>query len=114
MTLPYPEEVEGGGFGQPPPKRATLDIPSHVDALVRPARGGFFIAGHMLSVPGGASREALDRYRRAIAERVVERRPNATEATWMHLERVLGGELGERPTADDDTLRIIVSTIDGL
>ncbi len=118
MTLPYPPEYEEEGKLHPPARgpRTTVDVRAAVEHMVQPCAGGLSIVGRELAAPAAASAEddLLSAYRVAIAERLLDRWPNATMDTVRRLEEVLAAELGTHALADRETLETILETIDGL
>jgi hypothetical protein len=116
MTLPYPHETETGQLA--PSERNhpdPLDIERRVRRLVVPAGRSVDIAGHRLEVASSASVQAeTERVCQEMTKRLLERRPNADEATWEKLERSLRTTLSSHRTLDGAVLHEALVLIDGL
>jgi len=116
MTLPKPRETETGELqpaeaGRPDP----LDIERRVHVLVVPEAPYVEVAGTRLRVPEGSSAEReAQRLRRTLAQRLLERRPNADEATWRKLREVLAAAMSSRREMDDDAIQEAIHLVDGL
>lgn len=116
MTLPYPHEIETkrlkpvGGAGPDP-----LDIEQRVSRLIAPEDGCVDVAGHRLQVVGTRTAQAeAERMRGLVSRRLLERRPNADEATWRKLAESLSAALSSHRGLDDDAIEQSLLVIDGL
>lgn len=117
MTLPYPHEIETGLLEPSTRNNPTpLDIGHRVRRLVVPAGPREVdIAGHRLEVRSDASVDAeTERVRHAMTKRLLQRRPNADEATWRKLERSLRVSLSPSRTLDRAVIEQALLLIDGL
>lgn len=116
MTLPHPYEVEKGELS--PRKDAApdrLDLDRLLEKLIVVDEPYLDIAGCRLSVPSGQSAEhAGERFRRAIADRFLERRPHADEATWNRFSSALRASLANENEANESALSEALLLIDGL
>lgn len=116
MTLPRPYEVEKGELSpreNAAPER--IDLDRLLAKLIVSDEAYLDIAGCRLSVPGGQSAEhAAERFRRAIADRFLERRPNADEATWQRFANALQASLSDETEANESVLSQALMLIDGL
>lgn len=116
MTLPYPHGVETGdlkerGDTKPDP----LDIERTVQNLVAIDDPYIDIAGCRLRAPRGESpAAAATRVRHLMTERLLERRPNADDATWHRFADSLRAALADQTELDESALRQILLLIDGL
>jgi hypothetical protein len=118
MTLPYPPAIERGPIKpleQSLEGHPSIPIAAYSHALVRSRDGIVEVAGRCLTT--GSREEAIHvahRFELAIAERMLARRPHATDETWGRLTSQLRGELVGGDPANEATLATILATIDGL
>lgn len=116
MTLPKPYEVEQDELlpraGAPPER---LDVEHLVEKLIVIDSPYVEIAGCRLRAPEGESAESVaDLFRGALAERFVERRPHADEATWNRFVSSLRAVLSNESEANQKALSEALLLIDGL
>jgi len=116
VTLPHPYEVEQGQLS---PRRngppAHLDFEHLLEKLIVVDDLYLDIAGCRLRVPEEQSPTMVaERFRRALAERFLERRPHADEATWNRFASSLGAALLNETEANEGALSEALLLIDGL
>ena len=116
MTLPHPYEVEQGQLSprrdRPP---ARLDLEHLLEKLIVVDELHLDVAGCRLRVPEQQSPTMVaERFRRALAERFLERRPHADEATWNRFASSLGVALLNETEANEGALSEALLLIDGL
>jgi hypothetical protein len=116
MALPYPYEVETGQL-RPPPRapRAPFDIKTHLLDDIRPA--GDDLCMFDIPLPArqdqtGSETAAL--CREALTQLFQERRPDADERTWESFVQQARALVERRLSADDELLRALLLTVDGL
>jgi hypothetical protein len=116
MTLPYPHEIE---TGQLKPVDANDPDPLDVERRVRrmiSVDGAFVdVAGRRLRTPDPESAQTkADQLRSTVSGRLLERRPNADEATWQKLRESLHEALSNHENLDQDAVNLVLLTVDGL
>lgn len=116
MTLPRPYEVEKGELSpreDAAPER--LDLDRLLAKLIVVDEPYLDIGGCRLSVPEGHSAERVaERFQRAIADRFLERRPHADDATWNRFASALQASLEDESEANESLLSQALLLIDGL
>lgn len=116
MTLPYPHGVETGELRNIDPGRPDpLDLEARVHKLVVPAATHVDVAGARLRVNRGASVEfEAERFRGRLVRRLLERRPNADDATMRKLAEGLRAALSSHRNLDDAAIEQALELVDGL
>ncbi|MGD8826809.1 MAG: hypothetical protein PVI24_17625 [Myxococcales bacterium] len=116
MTLPQPYEVEQDELSPragAPPER--LDVEHLMGQLIVVDPPYVDIAGCRLRTPEGESPESVaELFRTALAERFLERRPHADEATWNRFASSLRAVLSNESEASQAALSEALLLIDGL
>lgn len=98
-----------------PAPRAPFDVEDHLLDALRPAGSGLNFFGVALAPPAphNASEVAWV-FRDALIVHFQRRRPDADEATWELFQSQARAQLDRHPRADDELLRTLLLTIDGL
>ena len=116
MALPYPQEVETGELKPRPPRpRAAFDIAKHVRDDIHTGGSGVALFGVERDLAEGENAAALvNRFRDTLSSHFQERRPDCDELTWDLFSSQARALVEQSPVADDDMLRVLLRTIDGL
>jgi len=112
--LPY--EAETGRL-RPAPRapRTPFDVEDHLLDAIRPAGNELNFFGVRLPSPEPhSSSEVAWVFRDALIVHFQKRRPDADEATWELFQSQARAQLDRHPQADDELLRTLLLSIDGL
>jgi hypothetical protein len=116
MTLPQPYEVEQDQLlprVDAPPTR--LDVERLIEQLIVIDEPYLDIAGCRLRTPEGESTKSVaERFRTALVERFLERRPHADAVTWNRFASSLRAALSNETEAGEAALFESLLLIDGL
>lgn len=116
MTLPRPHEVEQDELS---PRRdaapGRLDLNGLLQKLIVVDEPYLDIAGCRLQVPEEHDPNAMaERFRAALRDRFLKRRPHADDATWNTFASSLRAALSDDTKASEETLSKSLSLVDGL
>jgi hypothetical protein len=116
MALPYPPEVETGELSSRPRQpRRPFDVGEHLAQAIVVQGAGLSLFGVALSPPEGQDAEqAAARFHAALLAHFNERRPDADSATWESFASQARAQLERLERADDEALRALSMSIDGL
>lgn len=91
------------------------NIETRVEEILSAEGQCIVIAGRELLVsPQHDAQSLAASFRRAVTQRFLHRRPNATEYTWNRFEKMLRAQLADKTKIDAETLPGILFLIDGL
>jgi hypothetical protein len=117
MALPYPHEVETGKLNPRTPEvRRPFDVAEHVARSLEVEDGVLLAFGVPLRPPAEERDvpELARRFRAALVSHFDARRPDADHATWDSFASQARAQLEQMEHADEEALRVLLLTIDGL
>lgn len=116
MSLPYPHEFETGQLiTRGREVRRPFDVDEHVAEAIEARDGELLAFGATLRPPADEDVHVVaSRFRAALVSHFNARRPNADAATWDSFASQARAQLAQHAQADEDALRMLVITIDGL
>jgi hypothetical protein len=116
MALPYPQEVETGQLKPRVPRpRAPFDIVQHLRDEIRTSGARVELFGAERDLAEGENAAPLvNRFRDTLAMHLQERRPDCDELTWDLFASQARALVEQSSVIDDDMLRVLLLTIDGL